>query len=192
MHCPGCPQTKIGTDFLMIDIAVAYNRYRFLGNSFLTWIWFVIETDPYQFRKADPDCAGLEIGNRMVLENRWANGKEIITIKGDSAGLEEAQLALSKGAAVTDINLVYKSGDLQWHFSLKGESLSFSGLKLPETAPIEQSEDLDAAVIDKIFLYGKPLEFIDQLYRHFIQLRLSDQWHQTVSEMKKWIQSAPS
>lgn len=176
----------------MIDIAVAYNRYRFLGNSFLTWIWFVIETDPYQFQKADPDCAGLEIGNRMVLENRWANGKETITIKGDSAGLEEAQLALSKGAAVTEFNLVYKSGDLQWHFSLKGESLSFSGLKLPETASIEQSEDLDGAVIDKIYLYEKPLEFIDQLYRRFIRLRLSDQWQQTVSEMKKWIRSAPS
>lgn len=176
----------------MIDIAVAYNRYRFLGNSFLTWIWFVIETDPYQLQKADPDCAGLEIGNRMVLENRWANGKEIITIKGDSAGLEEAQLALSKGAAVTDINLVYKSGDLQWHFSLKGESLSFAGLKLPETASIEQSEDLEGAVIDKIYLYEKPLEFIDQLYCRFIQLRLSDHWQQTVSEMKKWVQSAPS
>jgi hypothetical protein len=176
----------------MIDIAVAYNRYRFLGNSFLTWIWFVIETDPHQFQKADPDCAGLEIGNRMVLENRWANGKELITIKGDSAGLEEAQLALSKGAAVTDINLVYKSGDLQWHFSLKGESLSFSGLKLPETASIEHAEDIEGAVIDKIYLYEKPLEFTDQLYRRFIQLRLSDQWQETVSEMKKWIQSAPS
>jgi hypothetical protein len=176
----------------MIDIAVAYNRYRFLGNSFLTWIWFVIETDPHQFQKADPDCAGLEIGNRMVLENRWANGKEVITIKGDSAGLEEAQLALSKGAAVTDINLVYKSGDLQWHFSLKGESLSFSGLKLPETASIEHAEDIEGAVIDKIYLYEKPLEFTDQLYRRFIQLRLSDQWQETVSEMKKWIQSAPS
>lgn len=176
----------------MIDIAVAYNRYRFLGNSFLTWIWFAIETDPYQFQKADPDCAGLEIGNRMVLENRWANGVETITIKGDSAGLEEAQIALSKGAAVTDINLVYKSGDLQWHFSLKGESLSFSGLKLPETVSIEQSEDIEGAVIDKIYLYAKPLEFIDQLYRSFIQLRLSDRWQQTVSEMKKWIQSALS
>jgi hypothetical protein len=135
---------------------------------------------------------GLEIGNRMVLENRWANGMETITIKGDSAGLEEASLALSKGAAVTDINLIYKSGDLQWHFSLKGESLSFAGLKLPETGSIEQSEDLEGAVIDKIYLYEKPFDFIDKLFRRFVRLRLSDQWRQTVSEMKKWIHSAPS
>ena len=192
MHCPDCPQTKTGADCIMLDIAVAYNRYRFLGNSFLTWVWFSIETDPHQFQKADPNCAGLEIGNRMVLENRYANGVETITIKGDSAGLEEALLALRKGAAVIDINLIYKSGDLQWHFSIKGESLSFSGMKLPESGSIEQSEDLEGAIIDKIYLYEKPFEFIDHLYRHFIQLRLSSGWQQTVSEMKKWIQSAPS
>jgi hypothetical protein len=176
----------------MLDIAVAYNRYRFLGNSFLTWIWFIIDTEPNIFQECDPDCAGLEIGNRMVLENRWVNGMETITIKGDSAGLEEAQVALSKGASVTDINLVYKSGQLQWHFSLKGESLSFSGFKLPETASIEQTDDLEGVILEKIYLYEKPFEFIDHLYRRFIQVRLSDRWPQTESYMKKWVQSAPS
>ena len=29
----------------MLDIATAYNKYKFLGNDFLTWIWFLIETD---------------------------------------------------------------------------------------------------------------------------------------------------
>jgi hypothetical protein len=176
----------------MLDIAVAYNRYRFLGNSFLTWIWFIIDTEPNIFQECDPDCAGLEIGNRMVLENRWANGVETITIKGDSAGLEEAQVALSKGAAVTDINLVYKSGDLQWHFSLKGESLNFSGFKLPETGSIEQTDDMEGVILEKIYLYEKPFEFIDHLYCRFLKVRLSDRWPQTVSDMNNWIRTAPS
>ena len=175
----------------MIDIAVAYNRYRFLGNTFLTWIWFVIETQPHLFQECDPECTGLDIGNRMVLENRWANGVETITIKGDRSGLEEAQLALRKGAAVIDINLIYKRGELQWQFSLKGESLNFSGIKLPESGSIETSEDLDGVVIEKIYLYEKPFIFIDQLYCRFVQLRLSDKWRQTVSDMKKWIQPEP-
>ena len=174
----------------MIDIAVAYNRYRFLGNSFLTWVWFLIDTEPHTFQACDPDCTGLEIGNRMVLENRWANGVETITIKGDSSGLEEAQLALSKGAAVTDLNLIYKSGDLKWHFSLKGESLSYSGIKLPETGSIEQNEDREGAVLEKIYLYEKPFSFIDQLYGRFFKLRVSDRWSQTATEMKKWVQTA--
>ena len=173
----------------MLDIAVAYNRYRFLGNEFLTWIWFAIENDEDTIRRCDADIQSLDVGNRMVLEHRWANGIETVAIKGDAAGLEEGLLALSKGAQVTEINLIYKSGSLQWQFSLKGESLSFSGLKLPETAAAEQSEDMEGIVLEKLYLYEKPFNFIDELYRLFIELRLSRQWDENLTGMKKWIQT---
>ena len=176
-------------DTNMLDIAVAYNRYRFLGNEFLTWIWFAIENDEDIIRRCDPDIQSLDVGNRMVLEHRWANGIETVAIKGDAAGLEEGLLALSKGAQVTEINLIYKSGSLQWQFSLKGESLSFSGLKLPETAAAEQSEDMEGIVLEKLYLYEKPFNFIDELYRLFIELRLSRQWDENLTGMKKWIQT---
>jgi hypothetical protein len=176
-------------DTNMLDIAVAYNRYRFLGNEFLTWIWFAIENDEDIIQRCDPDVQSLDVGNRMVLEHRWANGIETVAIKGDAAGLEEGLLALSKGAQVTEINLIYKSGSLQWQFSLKGESLSFSGLKLPETAAAEQSEDMEGIVLEKLYLYEKPFNFIDELYRLFIELRLSRQWDATLTGMKKWIQT---
>ncbi len=173
----------------MLDIAVAYNRYRFLGNEFLTWIWFTIENDEDTIRKCDTEALSLDVGNRMVLEHRWANGMETVSIKGDAAGLEEGLLALSKGALVTEMNLIYKSGSLQWQFSLKGESLNFSGLKLPDTAAAEQSEDLEGVVLEKLYLYEKPFQFIDALYRRFIELRVSPQWHPILSRMKKWIQA---
>ena len=54
----------------MLDLSTAYNRYRFLGDEFLTWTWYLVETKPDVFRSADPDCTTLEIGNRVVLENR--------------------------------------------------------------------------------------------------------------------------
>jgi len=175
----------------MLDIAVAYNRYTFLGNEFLTWIWFVIENDQSIIRQCGEDTHELTVGNRMVLVNRWANGMETISIKGDAAGLEEGRLSLSKGALVTEINLFYKSGSHQWQFSIKGESLNFSGLKLPETGAAEQQEDVEGVVLDKLYLYEKPFLFIDALYRKFIQCRLSEAWQDTKSKMLQWIQQAP-
>ncbi|MEJ2041228.1 MAG: hypothetical protein P8X55_20215 [Desulfosarcinaceae bacterium] len=175
----------------MLDIAVAYNRYRFLGNEFLTWIWFLIETDQPALRQSDAELAELTIGNRMVLENRLANGMETVSIKGDAAGLEEALLALSKGAWITEVNLVYKSGSLEWAFSLKGESLSLSGLKLPETAATETDEDVEGLVLEKLYLYEKPLAFIDGLYSQFIQERLSDAWQSKIlPRMRLWMKQA--
>jgi hypothetical protein len=176
----------------MLDIAVAYNSYTFLGNEFLTWIWFLIENDEKTIHQCGQDTLGLAVGNRMILVNRWSNGKETITIKGDAVGLEEGLLALSKGALVTDINLIFKSGSLQWQFSLKGESLNFSSLKLPETAAAEQQEDMEGLVLDKLYLYEKPFQFIDALYQKFISLRLSDRWTETKSDIMKWVQHKAS
>ena len=174
----------------MLDIAVAYNRYRFLGNEFLTWLWFSIETDMETIRACDPDLLDLDVGNRMVLENRLANGRENITIKGDAAGLEEALLALRKGALITDIHLIYKSGTVQWQFSIKGENLSFSSLKLPETGPMEVSEDKEGIILEKIYLYEKPFHLIDALFQKFIKLRLSEKWSTlTIPSIKKWLSS---
>jgi len=172
----------------MLDIAVAYNRYRFLGNEFLTWLWFAIENDQETLRRSDPDFLDLDVGNRMVLENRLANGKESITIKGDAAGLEEALLALRKGALITDMHLIYKSGTLEWRFALKGENLSFSGLKLPEIGPMESEEDKEGLILEKLYLYEKPFQLIDKLFQIFIKQRLSVQWQERIiPSIKKWL-----
>lgn len=174
----------------MLDIAIAYNRYVFLGNEFLTWIWFTLENDMELLRQCDPELVELTVGNRMVLENRISNSNESITIRGDAAGLEEALLALRKGAVITEMNLSYKSGPTEWRFTLKGESLSFSNLKLPECATADKTEDVDALILEKLYLYEKPFKFIDALYTRFVRLRLSDAWReQTLVEMKKWLQA---
>ena len=160
----------------MLDIAVAYNRFKFLGEEFLTWLWFVVDQDTAILRKADPEFASLEIGNRMVLEKRHKKSVEKITIKGENAGLEEAMLALQKGALVTELNLVYRSAELKWQFTLKGESLNLSSLKTPKIAAPDSPEDMEGFILEKIFLYDKILQFLEKLYKNFIKERVSSRW----------------
>ena len=109
----------------MLDIAVAYNRYKFLGNEFLTWLWFMIETDQKRLRRYDPDLVSLNIGSRLVLENTHNNDKETITIKGEDANLEEGLLALTKGAVVTEIHLSYKTGTQHCNLALREKASIF-------------------------------------------------------------------
>lgn len=171
----------------MLDIAVAYNRYRFLGNEFLTWLWYMIENKQDELRPLDRELNSLEIGNRMVLENHNKNTNEKITIKGDNAGLEEGRLALRKGALLTEMNLIYRSGEQKWQFNLKGESLNISGLKTPETARPETKDDIEGFVLEKIYLYDRVIQFIEKLFSLFVRLRLSDQWNGSILQVKSWI-----
>ena len=174
----------------MLDVAVAYNRYKFIGNEFLTWLWFTIDTNPLFFKTVDETITSLYLGNRIVLENSVNEAVEIITIRGDDAGLEEGILSLRKGAVVIEMNLSYKTENQEWKFSLKGESLSFSGLKVPETGPVETQADIEGMFLEKAYLYEKAIELVNRLFHYFLQLRSSVAWNKkTVQDIKRWIQA---
>lgn len=174
----------------MLDVAVAYNRFKFLGDEFLTWLWFVIEQDPAIFKGMDPDLISFEIGNRIVLEKRKKESVERITIKGENANFEEGMLALNKGALVAELNLICRTIEQKWQFTLKGESLNLSGFKTPKIAPLESPDDLEGAILEKVFLYDKILQFLVKLYKEFIELRTADKWpSRVVPAIKKWMQS---
>lgn len=174
----------------MLDIAVSYNRYKFIGHEFLTWLWFITETDAEFLRTIVPEITNLEIGNRIVLENRVKNASEVITIKGDDADLKEGILSLAKGAMVTELQLSYKSENQEWVFTLKGESLSYFNLKLPQTGPIESKDDVDGLVLEKIYLVEKLVQNMDKIYASFVSLRVNSTWNeQTVPKIKTWIKS---
>ena len=134
----------------MLDVSISYNRYKFLGYEFLTWLWFMMETDQESLLSVQNDIVFIDVGNRLVLENRHTGAVETITIKGDDAGLEEARLALKKGAMVSEINMFFKSGEQKWQFTLKGESFHISSLKIPETGPVEKEEDWEGAVLERM------------------------------------------
>jgi hypothetical protein len=174
----------------MLDVAVAYNRYKFLGEEFLTWLWYVIEKDQNLIKNFDKDFVALEVGNRIVFENRRKESDERVTIKGDEANLEEGALALKKGGLVTELNMVYRSGELKWQFTVKGESLNISSLITPKTDLPDSNEDIEGAVLEKIFLYERVVALLDYLFKHFSKLRVSSSWQsKAVSKMIDWVQS---
>ena len=174
----------------MLDVSVAYDKYKFLGHEFLTWLWFIMDVDQPGIVKTNKDMVSLEMDNRIVLENSLDDRVENIRIKGDDAGLEEAKISLQKGGIVTELNFSLKSGDHEWKFNIKGESLNISSLKSPETGKIEKNDDIEGAVLEKIYLYEKVVLLVENLYNQFIHLRISNKWDDDiVPRIKKWIKS---
>lgn len=176
----------------MLDIATAYNKYSFLGNEFLTWIWFLIETDhDITTLCGSQDPITLEIGNSISLENNLGDkSKEKITIKGDQAGLEEGTTALKKGAWVTDINLLCKIGEEEYKLSIKGESFNLTGLKTPSMDTSTSEDEIEGMVLEKVFLLSKVTQVIDTLFLKYIEKRISDEWNSNdFQAFKRWIQS---
>ncbi len=175
----------------MLDIATAYNKYTFLGNEFLTWIWFLIEKDQdIAAIMAYKEPISLEIGNSIVLENNLGDkSKEKITIKGDKAGLEEGTTALKKGALVTQLNLLCKMGEEEeYKFTIRGESFNITGLKTPSTQTTKSEDELEGMVLEKAYLLLKVTGVIDTLFLKYIEQRISDDWKtKGLQQINNWI-----
>jgi hypothetical protein len=176
----------------MLDIAAAYNKYKFLGNDFLTWIWFSIETGKdFSILLNSKDVITLEIGNSIVLENKLGDkSKEKIIIKGDEAGLEEGTTALKKGAWVTQINLMCKINEDEYKFTIKGESYNITGLKTPKTDLSKTGDEIEGLVLEKAFFCFRIYEVIDTLFLKYLEHRVSDDWNNKgLQDIKNWIGS---
>ncbi len=174
----------------MLDIATAYNKYGFLGNEFLTWIWYLIATgQDITALSGSKDVVNLEIGNSISLENNLGDkSKEKITIKGDQAGLEEGTTALKKGAWVTDINLLCKIGEEEYKFSIKGESFNITGLKTPTIDTSSSEDEIEGLILEKTFLIMKVMKVIDTLFLKYIEKRIADNWNTSdFQDIKTWI-----
>jgi hypothetical protein len=173
----------------MLDVAVSYNRFKFIGHEFLTWLWFIMEEKRDVLKNLNTeDSVYIEIGNSLILENMMNDTVEKITIKGDDAGLEEGMMALKKGAVVTELNLICKTVDFDCQFTIKGESLALSALKVPETGKVKKPEETEGATLEKLFFYEKITKLTDSLYYKFLKIRISEEWQKkTVQEIKNWI-----
>jgi len=175
----------------MLDIAVAYNKYKFFGNEFLTWVWYIVDSKQNinELTGIKDKSINIEIGNSIILENSSNDDSiEKISIKGNDAGFEEGRTALRKGAVVTDINLILKIDENEFKFNIKGESLNLTAFKTPATGKIENNDDLEGAVLEKIFLYNLPIEIIDSLFIKFIKTRISEQWKTLeINKIREWI-----
>jgi hypothetical protein len=173
----------------MLDIATAYNRYKFIGHEFLTWLWYLLENDAQHLGQSEPLPMALVLGKRIVLENPRENHAETVTIKGDYSNFEAGILPLRQGALVTEISLEAKSAEITWEFNLKGESLSVANMRISNIGPIESQEDMEGAVLEKIYLLEKISAFIDSLFESFLNLRVSKQWiERVVPQMQQWLQ----
>lgn len=172
----------------MLDIATAYNRYKFIGHEFLTWLWYLIENDGHRLGQADPPAIFLALGKRIVLENPRENHAEKITIKGAYANFEAGKLPLCQGALVTELSLEAKSTEMTWEFNLKGESLSVSTMKMSSTGPVTSLDDVEGALLEKIYLLETILQFIDTLFERFIKIRVTNDWNdRVVPQIRRWI-----
>lgn len=172
----------------MLDISILFKKYKFLGFEFLTWLWFLTEKNQGSIDLSDQGKVVFIPDDKIVMELVDSAKPETVTILGEDADLEEARISLKKRMLVREMKFRLRINDNEWSFGLNGEGLVFSSFKTPKTGKVEKKEDLEGAILEKIFLYEQCINVVDTLFKRFIKQRISDDWTtKGIPSMRKWI-----
>ncbi len=155
----------------------------FVGNEFLLWLWYHLETEDDTLRLSDDSEVSAMIARTMTLEDPGGQtGKETITCDGPSR-LPEAKRAVQAGKLPRKLGLTLVRHDQQYEFALQAETLAVSAAKLPPPA-----EESDRARLDERVTQIRALtETLDLLYDAFGQRRFGEGWPKELAKVQKWL-----
>jgi hypothetical protein len=154
-----------------------------LGNEYLLWLWFMLDSDSDAIPLADGSEAAVMLSRTLVLEcPRGQTGRESITSEGPTR-LPEARRALQSGKLPRKVGLTLVRHDQAYELTLQAESLAVGGAKLPAPDALDERARLEERVNQLRHL----LETLDLLYDAFARKRATDAWPKELARVQKWL-----
>ncbi len=175
------------TQDMELDLERAYSLAPYLGQDFLTWLWFHTESRQCLVQSIQGQEFVICVEQKISVLGGDGPSKDTTVCSGQAAAFKEARIGLRMGKKVDQarIRVTYKEND--WEMQIKAEDFCLSGLKTPKVRKMEQNEDPDGEILEKIFLLEQVLELVDDIYLQFLQLRLSEDWEQEARKLAGWI-----
>jgi len=168
-----------------IDSAVSLEE--FLGPDFLTWLWFQIEFNEAQF-SLNNEKVSLIFEDFLLLKNPFSGPQDSLenTVKdGTPTICPESAAALYCGKKLYQAKIFAVIEESNWSFRFDCTKMSLTGIKLPSL----EEENPDDAYIERFENIQKLTDIIDSIFGYFLEDFLSEDWENTVSQMKKWIKA---
>ena len=144
----------------------------FLGEEFLTWLWFKIETDGGEFELDQGRHVGVSFDDFIAFAPRDGDESEHTLRKGAPSRSVEAAASLRNGRRLTRARLILAEGDAVWHVVLDGPTMNLLSVKLPDDDP--EAADADERSLERVQAFLTLRGTLARLYRQFLLERLDE------------------
>ena len=158
----------------------------YLGNEFLLWIWWWLETQSESVSLPDESSVTGMLNRTLMLEcPRGESGRETITADAPT-GLPEALQAVRTGKLPRKMGMTLVRDGEQYDFVIQAESLSLAGAAI-------QSDGNDrgrGALEERVAAIRRLSETVDLLYSAFLECRLGRKWGTNLPQIQAWLATA--
>lgn len=174
-----------------MDLVDLIAEKRFLGQEFLTWLWFKSEERGGAINLPGEGDIQVVFEKHLLLEHGEGTSREKVICHGLQAELKEARTGLATGKKIEQARIYLARNDYEWRLSLKGSLLEYRNVKPPKA--MSQSEESgdpaaqEGRFLDRIGMLEILTRTIDELFRIFLKTRVSPEWPGELAKIRAWI-----
>ena len=146
----------------------------FLGEEFLTWMWFKWETQGGEFTLGGGRVVGIALDDFLSFAALTEDETEQTLRRGLPTQTAEARTALRQGHRLRKARVLFAEGERQWAATIDAPSMTLFGVKLPDDA--EECESETDRTADRAANWLALHEIMQALYRLFLKERLQSDY----------------
>lgn len=180
-----------------MDLVELIEEKRFLGQEFLTWLWSKSEERGGSIALPNRGDVQVVFEKHMLLESGQGESSEKLICSGLQTELLEARTGLRIGKKLEQARIQLIQDTYEYNFTLAAAMMEFRSVRLPKTAGSEgegadNPEETEGMMLERIYLFEELVRIVNDLFRLFLFVRISDDWPKEVQRINSWINKASS
>jgi len=178
-----------------MDLVDLIAEKRFLGQEFLTWLWWKSEERGGTIALPAIGDVTVVFEKHMLLEFGEGESSEKIICSGLQAELQEARTGLQMGKKLEQARIVLGHNSYEYSFTLAAALMEFRNVRLPKTESTENDrgdnpEEVEGIILERIFLFEELTRLVNVIFLEFLQVRLGENWRDELIKVRAWIHKA--
>ena len=174
-----------------MDLVDLIAEKRFLGQEFLTWLWWKSEERGGVVELPGEGDIVVVFEKHMLLEYGEGESNESLVCRGLQTELQEARTGLVMGKKLEQARIQLAYNDYEWNFTMAAALMEFRNVKLPKTggdsSGSDNPEEREGMILERIFLFEELVRVVLELFRVFMQLRVGDGWRDELMTVREWV-----
>ncbi len=158
-----------------MDVLELLNEKMFLGQEFLTWLWYLSEEEG-EVQIAGGRLVQVLLGDRLLLGPAMGQEGTRVAVRGREVSLAEARQALKRGKLVEGLRLGLTVDGEEFWLSINARELMLGSLRLPPAGGAqEQDQGREGVILERLYLAEMAHRALEGLFGLFLEGRLADE-----------------
>jgi recombination associated protein RdgC len=175
-----------------MDLVDLIAEKRFLGQEFLTWLWWKSEERGGVVALPGEGDIVVVFEKHMLLEYGEGDSNESLICRGLQTELREARTGLVMGKKLEQARIQIAKNDFEWNFTMAAALMEFRNVKLPKTGAESGNdnnpEEREGMILERIYLFEELIQVVMDLFRLFLTVRVSAEWREELQQIRTWVQ----